>query len=95
MNRLILSPRFGLKVIAPISPIMNPPMWAMKATLVLPPAYRNWRRNQKPMKIAAGIRANLIKKNEGTKLTILARGKNRTYAPNIPAIAPEAPTAGI
>lgn len=74
-------------------------MWAQKAmpAPILPKETnpnRNWYKNQNPKKKNAGISTISQNRNKGTKVNTLALGNIRKYAPKIPAIAPEAPTAG-
>ena len=80
-------------------PEAKPPMWAAYAT---PPAFRslplkliNWIMIQKPSTKIARIFIILKKIINQKKTLILAFGNKTTYAPNKPAMAPDAPTIGI
>jgi len=55
----------------------------------------NWKRNQRPRRITAGIRINRMKKKMGTRVRTREYGKSMKYAARTPAIAPDAPICGM
>ena len=79
------------------TPTMNPPIWANQAVAlaVVKALFQICKTIQKSSRTIAGMRAIVQKNPRNINVLILAKGNKIRYAPNIPDIAPLAPTIGI